>query len=304
MLCMAEAVGNLEEAAMRNGLIDYLRLAGATGVVWFHMGGPHFEPARVGLEVFIVIGIVFSASGSRPFGETVRQRARRLLLPWLAWSAVYAAAKFADAAVFTSFASEFNWRMLLYGSAVHLWYMPALFVAGLAATLAARSVRRDDLFAVALAASVFALMAKDAAFAAGPLGAPFREWMHVAPAMLAGLALWAARDRPPLLLLVVTVHAGMAALFDPHLAERTTMALAVAALGLSVVVPENRASAFCGRAALHVYLAHPLLGALILRAGLASDRGALLATMAIAASIVFAAAWLRVASARPLGQTA
>ena len=72
------------------------------------------------------------AAARQSFGAYAIARARGLLLPWLAWSAVYGGVKVAEAVVGGQPpGNAFAPWMLLTGPAIHLWFLPFAFAASL-----------------------------------------------------------------------------------------------------------------------------------------------------------------------------
>ena len=110
----------------RNGFVDYARFLAALGIVWFHTHAPGKELAYSALPFFLVLLAM-------PSRADAGQRAKRLLLPFVTWSMIYAAE-------FTGLAMSkgnppFGWwhtSMIVTGVSLHLWFLPfAFFIASL-----------------------------------------------------------------------------------------------------------------------------------------------------------------------------
>lgn len=126
--------------------LDAARVLATLGIVWVHVAEiqkqqPKFNTlGRFGTSFYILAAIFLAARGhiDRPDTRTIDvagRRARRLLVPYLLWSAIYA--------VFYGFTMRSQghpWEAitrhwgLLFGTAPHLWFLPFAFVAGVAAS--------------------------------------------------------------------------------------------------------------------------------------------------------------------------
>ncbi|MBQ0929403.1 acyltransferase family protein [Ideonella alba] len=105
--------------------IEAVRVLAAFGIVWFHAHAPQLALGYAGLVVFLVLSVWLSA-GSRQGWAAVRQRARRLLVPWVLWFVVY------GWYVHTLHLPVVDTRHgllagVLAGSNIHLWYLPFMF---------------------------------------------------------------------------------------------------------------------------------------------------------------------------------
>ena len=114
--------------------LDVLRALAIGDIVGFHT--THVYPlGGMGLQVFLICTFALSARRSppRPVWQLIRLRARRLLVPWLIWSAIYGLYDTLRAAIggnpqYGDLAHpriEFLWT----GTAPLLWYLPFAFVA-------------------------------------------------------------------------------------------------------------------------------------------------------------------------------
>ena len=239
-------------ASDRNGSIDLARGLGALGIAWFHAKLPLADIALAALPMFTVLTIYFGAG--RPLGP----RARRLLLPWLAWSLVYGALKIANGLWSgQGLGREFEPWMLLTGPALHLWFLPYVFVALVILALARGPLGIVCLVGSAVAASWLCNTA--------PLEQPLAQWASVWPAAVLGGLM--ARSRAPGEL------AAAAAVFyaillvcevDRH-ALILSLGAAAAAIALSVRLPATAVTDWIGHRALGLYLAHPLFIAIVTR---------------------------------------
>lgn len=288
------------DPAMRNATLDHARLAAAAGIVLFHAGAPGAWLGYAALPFFLMLLIQMAAptAARQPLGAYAAGRARRLLLPWLWWSGVYALMKLADVVLAGStLGAEFAPWMLATGPAIHLWFLPFAFVACLALWPLARAAagldaaRRMALVMALAMAAVAALMLRHALVQGGTvLGAPFAQWTFALPAVAlgAGLALlpgWRAGAG-----LAVTTGLALALAGWPpgstQLALAAGLLLACHALPMADSAGARRAAGL----ALTVYLAHPLLAAVLMRATPLPDASLGLALATLAASLLLAMA--------------
>src|SRR5262245_30209506 len=115
--------------------LEWLKLVAAYGIVMFHCGAPGARAGYGGLPVFMILTTALAARSAR--GRDWRQfragRLRRLLVPWVGLSLLYALlrcylAKNGGQPLF----SWLEWNMLLAGTYSHLWYLPFAAVVALA----------------------------------------------------------------------------------------------------------------------------------------------------------------------------
>lgn len=246
----------------RNATYDYARLLAAFGIVLFHAGGPAASIGYAALPFFLMLVIWFAmpAAQTQGFAAYTRTRAQRLLMPWLIWSALYGALKLAEVLVTpATFRAEFSLYMCLTGPALHLWFLPAAFLACLGIQPLVRHMPVSGHAPLALAMTLAAL----ALLGFGQnqtLPIPFAQWVYVAPAACLGLALALLR-RTPLLAGVLTLSLILSAwLLGWH---QGVWQLGLAALTLLICgkihLPASRASQHAAGLSLGIYLAHPMV---------------------------------------------
>ncbi|HJL20429.1 MAG TPA: acyltransferase [Sandaracinaceae bacterium LLY-WYZ-13_1] len=167
---------------------DRLRVIAALDTVALHLGGQH-AIFGFGLPLFLILSIALGVSKTeaRPTGRFLSRRVERILVPWAFWSVVIVGLRClyevreGDPA--------FGWAeptMLLYGPRIHLWFLPFILGAGLAAHLFHRVVRRSRLAVLA------AVLASGALLLVPPLLSlpwPFQQWVFSLPAIPLGFAL-------------------------------------------------------------------------------------------------------------------
>jgi hypothetical protein len=110
---------------------DLLRLICICAIAWFHVSAPYSSFLQFRLISLMLLSIALATNkSSRPFIESIRKRAYRMLIPFLFWSLVYAIPLLRLVYVkHESFGAVFKWTMLLYGTTISLWYLPFAFVA-------------------------------------------------------------------------------------------------------------------------------------------------------------------------------
>ncbi|PQO43904.1 acyltransferase family protein [Blastopirellula marina] len=122
--------------------LDVLRFAAVLAVVWFHVPSPGagFTIWHVPSLVIISIALACSPAFDRPIAEITHRRARRLLYPWIVWCGVFLAIDLVRyAAVGRSTILENGFGTLFYGTSLHLWFLPFIFVATVLTGLCTRS---------------------------------------------------------------------------------------------------------------------------------------------------------------------
>ncbi len=255
----------------RNATLDYARLVAAFGIVLFHSGAPGRSIGYAALPFFIMLLVVLALPGAAkiPFRSFAATRARRLLGPWLIWSAVYGGLKLAEVAVTgKALTAEFAPWMLLTGPAIHLWFLPFAFVTSLALHPLAR-LRPDPaglgmVVSVLLGVSLVTLALQQGT----ALPTPLAQWLFGLPAVLLGLGFALAQgQRATLLATGAAVGLGLALALGW---TQGLLQLALAGLALMACLfirsPQTQASQLATETALGVYLAHPLIASVLERA--------------------------------------
>lgn len=167
-----------------------LRVLAGLDIVGLHLTGEH-TLFGFGLPLFLIVSIALAVSKPwpPPTPTFCIRRARRILLPWLFWAAVLllARASFTWSQGKPPFAWA-EWRMVLYGSRIHLWFLPAIVVAAVAAHCVHRMTQRQSL----LVSVIPALVVGTGLISIRPhvaLGKPFDQWCFAIPAIGIGYAL-------------------------------------------------------------------------------------------------------------------
>jgi peptidoglycan/LPS O-acetylase OafA/YrhL len=227
----------------RNGLIDYGRFLAALGIVWFNAQAPGSRVAYIALPFFLVLLSI-------PSSASVGVRAKRLLMPFLIWSVVFAMLNTAMSLKNQLPPFEWwRWNMVFSGTWIHLWFLPFAFVAAVLAPWL-----RHPLASLGAALLVATLMALNG----DPQTVPFGQWAFGTIPVLVGIAYFSWGWR----LAVTTLLSSSLILFLGRESPDNITILAGTALALvflSSHLPANALSDWCARLSLWIYLVHPLV---------------------------------------------
>lgn len=244
-------------AQTRNGSVDLLRFAGAIGIIQFHCGAPGSWIGLAALPMFVTLLVFYGA------GRSIKHQAKRLLVPWIAWSGIYATLKIAQSVVTgTPLSDEFAPWMLLTGASLHLWFLPFSFLFLAVCAAIPKRTPTDLLWPVCIVLSATALWI----FNTGLLLVPFAQWLSVIPAACAGLLMQRTGNKilPPLVLAlgsVVALSLGM----DTMTFQLAIAGLAVA-LAIAIPIPQTKIVDTLSGLSLGMYLVHPAIIAMVLYA--------------------------------------
>jgi peptidoglycan/LPS O-acetylase OafA/YrhL len=267
---MSDAAGLYQQGLARakpkalNHTFELMRFACAAAIVACHMHPPAGDYLAFSLSLFLILTSAFAVHSVRR-GDPARffaARARRILVPWLAWSGFY---------VIVNMVLTRDWRgplvpdsplSLLIGSSIHLWFLPfVLVVSGLVAFLVPLVTDRRRLFWLT-AALIPAAIGSFYLHQLNVLPDPFGQWAYSMPAVLFGAVVaFAARFGtgvlPIVFLAVVTTCAlalGSPLLDAPHLAIAAILFLLICRIEI-----RSPLLAEFGRLSFGVYLVHPFL---------------------------------------------
>lgn len=226
---------------LRNGFVDYCRLVAAFGIVWFHTEAPGYRVAYTGLPFFLVLLAL-------PSRMSLADRARRLLLPLLIWSVVYALFRAWNAA--EQGQALFGWWkpwMPLVGTSIHLWFLPFAFLVALVAP-ALRASRLVLLWPV-LAAGLLSWVGETSVW-------PWYQWSFGVIPVLCGFAFLQSRSLSVISLAATYIVLEMFRPSPDNLVIIGGSLLGFAAM--SVTMRRSPLSDWCARIAIWVYLGHAL----------------------------------------------
>lgn len=301
---------------LRNASFDYARLIAVIGIIWFHTGAPYGDIGYSGLAFFVML-LVFLAIPQiqllRPtrhrapaFLRYATARAQRLIVPWLAACLLYGGLKLAEIARGAPWADEFDPTMWLTGTALHLWFLPFAFAIGLMLWPLGRWVahlKRSVRLHLCIFVMCLALMAL-AFWQTAVLPTPIAQWAYALPSVLLGIALVLSGA-------TVLRMTGVAAMFfcmalsGNWITGLTELGIATTTLILCHMISlrPTALSDFAARASLTLYLVHPAVAAVIMRAQVIPDNTTTLAVVVTLGSLGIVALWetIRATTPRPKG---
>jgi len=211
---------------------------------------------------------------ARPLVTVVRKRSLRLLVPWVLWSAIYAASEVALAArygrpLFGAYDSS-SW---ITGGAFHLWFLPFALLTSVVANRAHRASRRfsngGTILFFAMLGSVLVLCTPILQRELDPVR-PFNYWIDSAGTVAFGVAIGrvlSIRDKElrNRWLFTVLVFASLPLILGPHFVqvspiyERYGVALSLVCAGFVLRMPDSPVLAKIASYNLGVYLVHMLV---------------------------------------------
>jgi Acyltransferase family len=153
------------------------------------MQAPGMVEGYIALGLFVILTSFLSVRSLERGGAARFWSGRllRFLLPWLVWSLFYLALDAARGTGLAELVTVEDWRTLLYGSAIHLWFLPWVVIMSplIVLAVAALTTRaRIGVTAVALVpVGAGALWLHDMA---GP-AAPFGQWLFATVPMIFGI---------------------------------------------------------------------------------------------------------------------
>ena len=257
--------------------MDRLRILASIDIVSGHVTGTHLL-GGIGLPIFLLTSV--SMCVHRPttprLGDFAARRVEPVLLPWLVWSGVYAVWLVVRALLNNLSPWEsFEPRMLLSGTAIHLWFMPFILVANLTVVALAGQLRRwstRQVIALALALGVVSLIGCAHLRQSIPTAPPVMQWLFSIPCIPLGLAigrtvsLASQRTRPLLVLTAMGAATWIFGRLHPNelivewtLLQRFGLAIALLCTAALWTSQPDHITRTLVRNTFGVYLVHPLL---------------------------------------------
>lgn len=245
--------------------IDLARFIAAFGVVVAHAeASPRDWVGHLALALFAILTAYLAVQSAERAGGSYAYlpRARRLILPWLAWSLFYRMVETVVSDDPDRFRLLSDPWSLLYGSYIHLWFLPFIGLAMVLVSPVVRHVTTPRRLTVALV-----LMLGPSAFlfwaqAALDLPQPLAQWAFTLPCYVLGLLLAKAHamGRPVAALVAGTVLTGLAIWLGQAAPWTFTLLAGLAAFEISWRLPIRGAWALhLGQVAFGIYLIHPFL---------------------------------------------
>lgn len=274
--------------------LELLRFLCAFGIVWYHMHAPYRELAHVALPLFTVLAVFLSGVSLQRGNESRfwQARVRRILVPWLVWSAFYLVVEHLRGEPSFPVRLAENPLLIFVGPTITLWFLPFLMIASGIVVLIDRWMRRDGdverLLMVAVPVAAGSYWLYNHATMPEPLG----SWSSIIPSVFYGLVLVHARDRhrpwAP-----VAYLGGLVAMTTALHSLDGVLPLLFAALileaGMRVQLPGS-IWLLLGRLSFGIYLIHPFMLLVYFRlapAGLPEAVGALVVfALSTAATLV------------------
>ena len=229
--------------AEQDGLVDYARFATALAIVWFHMEVPGNWIASIAVPAYLVLLTLTS-------GEDLATRTKRLLLPFLIWSVIFALMNIAFSVKRQEpYFEWWEWYMLLTGTWMHLWIFPFAFLAAQLSPWFQHPLA--SIGTAVLAATLFALKGT-------PESLPWGYWSFGLIPVLVGIAHYAWGWR---LAVTTLISSWLILHFGRPASENTVLLIGtgLAVLILSNKLPQTPMSDWCARLSVWIYLGHPLV---------------------------------------------
>ncbi|MEY4582571.1 MAG: hypothetical protein RL701_7274 [Pseudomonadota bacterium] len=203
--------------------IERLRVFAMLEIVRFHDHGDRLAlVGGLGLPTFLLLTNLFNCTLTHKRGpeKFMADKRKRLVVPWLFWSAFYAAWLFWGAWRHgQAIADVLSWPMLLAGTSSHLWFVPFAFASSALVAGAQHLTRKLPDRATGFVAIVVggAVLVGIGLMPERDYAAPIPQWLLSIPSTFLGFAL------------------GRLVLADgPQLRVKTALPIAVAALGLAM----------------------------------------------------------------------
>jgi peptidoglycan/LPS O-acetylase OafA/YrhL len=166
--------------------LEVLRIIAAFGIVWFHSGYAYGRDlAYAGLVVFLILSTYFSTKSLRT--HSLGERALRLIVPCILWSALYGAINFMrNEPIFPSNYSLFS--KILVTPSIHLWYLPFVFFCIIFIDKVKQYIDSKTLaIFTAIVASTLLLISPQ--WRQWEYVVPLGQYIHALPAILIGMLL-------------------------------------------------------------------------------------------------------------------
>ncbi|QDU72782.1 acyltransferase family protein [Mucisphaera calidilacus] len=287
---------------------DLIRVLAVIGIVTFHFGPDALSTLGYsGLPAFIIMSFSLQSSSPRAnnFAAITARRAQRLLVPWAAWSLIYAAVYY-WLHRHQPITLDIVWSDLFVGYSIHLWYLVFAFIATLILALIQTQTqgwrrRSTTLLLLALGGTAATLLALKNALGLHHLPAPWPQWLFGLPGLFFGAALgmtYHANDRQTRRYRATIVFFAIAStLFvlyagNAHDALAYVIAIAAVYAALEIKLPPSPTLRYLASLTFGTYLAHYFVYLAILSCsrGQLTNQWAILALTIFLTSIAISAA--------------
>jgi peptidoglycan/LPS O-acetylase OafA/YrhL len=280
--------------------IDLARFVAAFGVVVAHaLASPRDWVGHLSLAMFLILTAFLAVQSAQRAGGTYAfaARARRVILPWVVWSAAFRVLDMAISDRADRFVLMTDPWSLAYGSIIHLWFLPFVAVAIVLVGPAVRLITTPA--RLAIASSGLVAIAAPLFWAHEAMGwpEPVPQWLFAMPLYALGLLIGIAQPmgRVWMPLLGAAALTGTAVLVGNAAPWTLTVALAVLAFQIFWHLPlYGTWLPHLGQVSFGIYLIHPFFMLVVYKmAGAGVDRLA-------GAVVAFMMSWAAVAVLRRL----
>ncbi len=201
----------MTDGVKRRQSIDLMRILAAFGIVWAHMQAPGRTEGYIALALFIILTAFLSIRSLERGGQRRFWLGRlvRFALPWVVWSLFFLALEMARGEGIDGVLTVNEPYSLLYGPAIHLWFLPWVVLTSPLIVLAARFLTTGGRIWVASIAAVpvgvWAMWLHDTASPEDPFG----QWLFATIPLIYGILSAVRRLRgavlAPMVFAVLTV---------------------------------------------------------------------------------------------------
>lgn len=251
---------------------ERLRLIATVEIVAFHSITPPEWILGFSLPYFIALSIALNVRPDRgiSFSDYIADKAKRILLPWVFWCVVFGLINGANTLrLGIDLADRFSFSMVLYGTSIHLWFLPFLFAAQIFCETINRVTKgwsfvRLSVVLLPLAAGVFYVSPIQPSWIPQP---PAYQWGFgfavLLPSLLVGRAHLLPSDsqRKGWLLFWTATGCALSALgWAISVDEYRFWGMAIAALGVVYLAPgsSDRITEMLSPLTYGIYLIHPI----------------------------------------------
>lgn len=261
----------------RNPVLELVKFLAICEIVCFHAKAPWSQYIYV-LPIFMILSISFVANSTSPISIQLKKSFKRFLMPWIFWSAFYAVLKIIQALIGGySIQDEFNWSMLIAGTAIPLWYLPYAFISLNLVFFIIKhfnfklNTKNSHLIAifggiVLLISSFFFPIVKE--------NYPFGEWLYLLPAIPIGMLFSSFYYKFLKLqfnygVWIVIIISIIAIYFDRRVGSAHLFASCLCSFVFSLEPPKaNSFIYYLGKISYGIYLIHSLWIAILLYLGI------------------------------------
>ena len=253
----------MKAAVAHRSSIDLARFVAAFGVVVAHAYASINDwVGHLALGLFLILTAFLAVQSAQRAGGSYAfvPRARRLILPWLVWSAFY---RLVDL-VFSHNPDRFvplsdPWT-LLYGSAIHLWFLPFVALAMVLVAPAVQLIRGPGALGLASVGVAVLSVPLLVPHVQGWLPVPLPQWVFALPLYALGLLLGISHPMGKAWMpaLAVAAMTSFAVWYSGNMPWAWTLMGSLVAFELFWRLPiRGRILPHLGQVAFGIYLLHP-----------------------------------------------